>query len=155
MVLQWRRGFWGSSFAVSNSNGTLFLNLQSFGFSEHFAEHLQQNTGCSCCVDEYFPFPSKHIFKQLIEKHQLVMEEASSFLSSPLVRFQALAHGVTGELTACSKSPSVQQRLTLGPVLFTKICLSSTKLSPAVMQGWAVSSPCCSSNRDILLSPSG
>lgn len=68
MVLQWRRGFWGSSFAVSNSNGTLFLNLQSFGFSEHFAEHLQQNTGCSCCVDEYFPFLSKHIFKQLIEK---------------------------------------------------------------------------------------
>lgn len=64
------------------------------------------------------------------------MEEASSFHFSPLVRFQALAQSVTGELTACSKSPSVQQRLTLGLVIFvfTKICLSSTKLSPAVTE---------------------
>lgn len=94
---------------MSNSNRTLFLKLQSFGFSEPFAEYLQQNTQCSCYVDEYFPFLSKHIFKQLIEEDQLVMEEATSFHSSPLVRFQALAQSITGELTACSKSPSVQQ----------------------------------------------
>lgn len=63
MVLQWSRGFWGSSFAVNNFNRTLFLKLQSFGFSEPFAEYLQQNMQCSCCLDEYFPFLSKHIFK--------------------------------------------------------------------------------------------
>lgn len=109
MALHWRRGLWGSSFAVSNSNRTLFLKLQSFGFSQPFAECLQQNMGCSCCVDEYFLFFQNIFFKQLIAKDQSVMEEASSFHSSPFVRFQALALSVTGELTACSKSSSVQQ----------------------------------------------
>lgn len=98
----------------ANSNMTSFHKLQSFGFSEPFAEYLcNRKAGTAAALRSAFPVLSELISEPLIANGQrsdgqgialwLQTLGAHSVWQAGLVMLQALAQGITKRLIAFSR----------------------------------------------------